>query len=217
MAFAQQFSLSGKITGFPNGTKFYLKDPEADLSVDSAVIMDNVIDMGIKLDEVPKGLFLSATVDGNYYWCYLFVENETVQISGDKKDFPFYLTISGSRSQDVYNRLNDKIRPWVALRNSLTENIGSLISDESDSGKAKLGGIGKRLMHIDSLTDSIRITFIRGNLNSYAALNELYWLKEKYPKDTLRQMYNGLADSFKRSVYGERIVNYLKVGEPVKT
>ena len=217
MAFAQQLSLSGKITGIPNGTKFYLKDPEADLFLDSAVIMDNVFKMGVKLDEAPKGLFLSAAVDKNYYWCYLFVANEAVQISGDKKDFPFYLTISGSRSQDAYNILNDKTRPLMTLRSSLTENIGPLLSDESDSGKAKLNGIGKRLNHIDSLTDSIKITFIRGNLNSYAALNELYWLKEKFPKDTLRQMYNGLTDGFKRSVYGERIANYLKVGAPVKT
>lgn len=216
MAFSQQFSLSGKITGVPNGTKFYLKDPEASLLIDSAVMMNNVFNMGIKLDEVPKDLFLSATIEGKYYWCYLFVGNETVQISGDKKDFPFYLTIKGSRSQDVYNKLNDKTRPWMTLRNSLTENIGPLLSDGSDSGKAKLEGIGKRLQHIDSLTDSIRLTFIRGNLNSYAALNELYWLKEKFPKDTLRQMYNGLTGSFKKSVYGERIANYLKIGEPVK-
>ena len=214
---AQQLSLTGKITGFPNGTKFYLQEPEAQLIVDSAVMMDNVFHMAVKLDGVPQGLFLSTTVDGKYYWTYLFVGNEAVRISGGIKDFPFYLTVNGSRSQDVYNILDDKTRSLQTLRNSLTENLGSLLSDESDSGKAKIEVLGKKLARIDSSTDAIKIVFIRANLNSYAALNELYWQKQKFPKDTLWQMYNSLTDTFKRSIYGERIVNYLKVGEPVKT
>ena len=116
LAFAQQLSLTGKITGFPNGTKFYLQEPEAQLIIDSAVMMDNVFQMTVKLDGVPQGLFLSTTVDGSYYWTYLFVGNEAVRISGGTKDFPFYLTVNGSRSQDVYNILDDKTRSLQTLQ-----------------------------------------------------------------------------------------------------
>lgn len=213
---AQQFSLTAKITGFDNGTKFYLEDPDTQIIIDSAITKDNSFVMKSRLDESPKGLFLSATAAGKYYWCYLFTGNEAIRITGDRKDFPFYMTISGSKSQDVYNILNDKIRSLQTLRNGLTENLGSLLTDESDSAKTKLKELGKKLQHIDSLTTSIRMTFINSNLNSYAGLNELYYLKERFRKDTLQQMYDGLEKDFRESIYGQRVLNYLKVGDILK-
>jgi hypothetical protein len=144
------------------------------------------------------------------------VGNEDVRISGDKKDFPFYLNITGSPSQDVYNTLNDRIRALETSRNELTENIGSLLTDESDSAKTKLNAIGKKLQHIDSLTDAARIAFLKANLHSFAGLNELYYLKGRFSRDTLQLMYNGLRKDFKESVYGQRILNYLKAGKTLQ-
>lgn len=214
--FAQQFSISAKLTGFKNGTKFKLEDPEMQKVIDSATIKNNSFVISGELDYTPKGLFLSANTEGQYYWCYLFISNEKVILNGDKKDFPFYLHISGSKSQDVYNELNINTRSLLTHRNELTENLGTLLTDESDSGKAKLKSLAKQLNHIDSLTDSIKMAFIQSNLNSYAALNELYFSRTKFGKDSLQHLYDKLKDEYKESVYGERLTNYIKVGEILK-
>lgn len=212
----QQFSIYANLTGFKDGTKFNLTDPEMQMVIDSAILKNNSFVITGKLDYVPKGLFLSANTEGNYYWCYLFIGNEKVTLKGDRKDFPFYLHVNGSKSQDIYNKLNEKTRSLMTRRNALTENLGSLLSDESDSAKTKLKSIGKQLNHIDSLTDSIKMVFIKSNLNSYPALNELYYLRTKFSRDSLQHLYNKLKDEYKESTYGERLVNYIKVGEILK-
>jgi len=154
--------------------------------------------------------------EGQYYWTYLFIGNEKVTLKGDKKDFPFYSRIIGSKSQNIYNKLNEKTRSLMTRRNALTENLGSLLTDGSDSAKAKLKSVGKQLNHIDSLTDSIKLEFIKSNLNSYPALNELYYLRTKFSKDSLQKLYRKLKNEYKESVYGERLANYIKVGEVLK-
>lgn len=212
----QQFSISAKLTGFKNGIKFNLTDPELQKVIDSVTLKNNSFVITGKLDYVPKGIFLSTTSEGQYYWCYLFIGNEKVTLKGDRKDFPFYLHISGSKSQDIYNKLNEKTRSLMTHRNELTENLGTLLTDDSDSGKAKLNSLGKQLNHIDSLTESITMGFIKSNLNSYPALNELYFLKTKFSKDSLQHLYDKLKNEYKESVYGERLVNYIKVGEILK-
>lgn len=216
IVFAQQFSVAGKFTGFKNGTKFFLKDPETLLIIDSTILVDNSFIIKGQLSDTPKSIWLSTTTDKTYYWCNLFIGNEKVLIKGDRKDFPFYLNITGSKSQDVYNILDSKTKSLKTQRNTLTENIWQLVTDESDSGKAKLETVGKQLRHIDSLTNAIRITFIKSNLNSYAALNELYFLKTSFSKDSLQKMYNRLELNYKQSIYGQRILNYLKVGDILK-
>lgn len=213
---AQQFSITAKLTGFKNGTKFYIQDPELESKIDSAVINNDTFSIKGKLDYVPKSIFISTTDEGNYYWCFMFIGNEKVQLKGDKKDFPFYLQISGSKSQDIYNKLNNRTREISTKRNHLTENLGSLISDESDSAKNILDSIGKQLNYIDSIVRSKKLDFIQSNLNTYPGLNELYYLRNRYNRDSLHQMYESLQKEYKESVYGERIVNYLNVGDPLK-
>lgn len=213
---AQQFSIYAKLTGFNDGIKFYLEDPEMQKIIDSATLKKNSFAISGKVDYVPKGLYLSTYAEGQHYWCYLFIGNEKVSVKGDRKDFPYNLHIEGSKSQDIYNKVNEKTRSLLIHRNALTENLGALLTDESDSGKAKLETIWKQINHIDSLTDSITMVFIKSNLNSYAALNDLYYLRTNFSRDSLQQLYDKLKDEYKKSTYGERLLNYIKVGEILK-
>lgn len=213
---AQQFSITAKLTGFKNGTKFYIADPELESNIDSAVINNNTFVIKAKLDYAPKSIFISTTEEGKYYWCFLFIGNEKVQLKGDKKDFPFYLQISGSKSQDIYSNLNNITRELSTKRNLLTENLGSLLADESDSAEKELKSLGKQLNYIDSIVSSKKMEFIQSNLNTYPGLNELYYLRNRYNRDSLQQMYQSLQSDYKESVYGERILNFINVGDPLK-
>ncbi|MFI5138765.1 MAG: TlpA family protein disulfide reductase, partial [Sphingobacteriales bacterium] len=98
-------------------------------------------------------------------------------------------------------------------RNLLLEDIFAL---KGDSSEIKGKKIWKVISKIDSTDDIVTKNFIKTHLNSYEALNNLFYLKNRYPKDTLRQMYNSLTPKLMQSRFGQRINSYLKVGDILK-
>src|SRR6185312_9547181 len=144
--------------GFNNGAKFYLKDVDVDSDIDSVVIRNNQFVMRGSLADAPKSLWLYTKTSTNFYYTTLMIGNETITINGDIKDFPFDLSISGSKTQDEH----------------------TLLLNQEKAG--------------------------------YKERNKLFFLKNKYSRDTLRQMFNSLSPQFKQSDFGQRIANYIKVG-----
>lgn len=210
------FTVHAKITGFPNGTKFYLYDPEIQTAIDSAVIKKNEFRMKGSAGEAPQTFYLRTNVGQESYYSYFFIGNESITITGDKKDFPFFLSVKGSSSQDEYQVINNQTDRWYERRQKLTDVALSLMWDTTAFGKALNDSIWRVIRPIDKLTDSLRIAFIRSHLNSYAGLKELNFLKSKFDKATLQKMYDTLKLPYKESIYGKRIWAYLEVGDPVK-
>jgi thioredoxin-related protein len=211
------FSISARLTGFANGTTFYLEDPETQMRIDSAVCNDNVISFRGRLTETPKLLFINAVNDNNYYWCNIFMGNEHVQIAGDKRDFPFYLKKTGSVAQDGYQILNDQTKWYDKRRDELVKSVSGLMMDSSSSARSKWDSTWNAIKPLDKATDSIRLNFVEKHYNSYAGLNELFYLKNHFKRDTIQKMYNNLKTVYKNSMYGQRIYTYLKVGNILKT
>ncbi|MBX2921881.1 MAG: AhpC/TSA family protein [Chitinophagaceae bacterium] len=211
------FTITAKFTGFTPGVKFYLEDPDTQMKIDSVVYKNDVIRLKGNLTEAPKLLFLSAIDNNKYYSCYVFMGNENVQVSGDKADFPFYLKKTGSTSQDIYQILDDQTKWYYTRRGELVESISGLMMDSSRAARSKWDSTWNLIKPLDQATDSIRLSFIKKYYNSYAGLNELFYLKNQFKKDSVQKMYNNLKAAYKNSMYGQRIYNYLKVGNILKT
>ncbi|MFT3700745.1 MAG: TlpA disulfide reductase family protein [Agriterribacter sp.] len=211
------FTITVRLTGFSNGVKFYLEDPEIQARIDSAVYTNDAMHFKGILQEPPGLLYLSVMDDKKYYWCNVFIGNENVQITGDKADFPFYLKKTGSISQDGYQLLNDQTKWYDKRRDDLVKSVSGLMMDSSSAAKTKWDSTWNIIKPLDEATDSIRLNFIKKHYNSYAGLNELFYLKNQFKKDTIKKMYNNLKTVYKNSRYGQRIYNYLKVGNILKT
>ncbi|HRN55865.1 TlpA disulfide reductase family protein [Agriterribacter sp.] len=211
------FTITAKFKGFDTGVQFYLEDPETQMSIDSAVYKNDVIHFKGRLHDSPRLLFLSVTDNGKYYWCNLFIGNENVQISGDKADFPFYLEKTGSTSQDTYQILNDQTKWYDKRRGELVESISGLMMDSSSTARSKWDSAWNIIKPLDQAMDSIRLNFIKKYYNSYAGLNELFYLKKQFTKEEIQKMYTNLKAPYKNSIYGQRIYNFLKVGNILKT
>lgn len=207
---AQQYTIKANITGFPNGAKFFLKDVDVDSNIDSAVIQNDALVLKGSLSQTPQSLWLCSTLGQKFYYTTLMMGNDDIQINGDIKDMPFDLTITGSKTQDDHNMLINLTKAGYKKRNELVEEYIAL---KGDSAKIKSKQIWKAIGKLDSTDEVIRKNFIKNHLNNYEALNQLFYLKDKYSSDTLRQMYNSLRPEFKQSIYGQRINNYLKVGK----
>jgi len=209
---AQQFEIRANITGFSNGAKFYLTDPELNTSIDSAVIQNDHFVIKGHLDDAPKSLWVTRQADGHYYYVTLLIGNETVDIKGDIKDMPYNMTVTGSKTQDEHNLLLSQTGPLYNKRNELVEQTRALTGD---SAKIKSKEIWKAIGKIDSTTYVVQKNFIVQNLNTYEALYQLFFIRGAF-KDSLQQMYNSLKPEFKRSTLGQRIATYLKVGDKLK-
>lgn len=216
IGFAQKKTISGKITGFNNGDKIILDDPEMMKRIDSTFIANDTFVIKNSLSEIPKSLYLTIKSEGEFYSVNIFIANENIVVNGDKKDFPYHLKISGSKHQDKYTILNDKTNNYYTQKDSISAFLRKPSTDTSEVYKNKIQKYRNRRVEIDKVLDSIKFSFIKSNLNSYAALVELFYLKSKYKKDDLERMYNALQPEYKNSLYGERIATYLKIGDVLK-
>lgn len=210
---SQQYVISATITGFPDSTKFFLKDLDTDTDIDSAAITHNSFRMKGSLGSSPQSLWLCTTYNNNFYYTTLLIGNDSISVKGDIKDFPFDLAVTGSQIQDDLNILNALTRDGYKKRNQLVAEFFSLKGDSANiQGKA----IWDTIRILDSTTQFLTKGFIHDHLNTYPALQYMYFLRNVYGRDALRTLYAALAAPMQESQFGLRIANYLKVGDPVK-
>ena len=215
--FGQKNLISGDLKGFANGDKVFFQDPDQQKILDSTIIFNGKFSLKIALDEIPKGYYLNIKSDSKFYYCFLFIANENVKIKGQKNDFPNDLLIIGSKNHLVRSILNDKTKILDKERDKVVSFLRADVPNENDTiYKVAYKRNSKRLKEIDKTTDSIKKDFIIQNLNTYYGLNELYYLRSKFEKQTLQKMYSGLKAVYKKSIYGERISNFLKIGDALK-
>ncbi len=216
IAKAQQYTINAQLIGFEDRTKFYLKDISMDQNIDSAEIIHGKLTMKGKISSV-KALWFCCSYKGQFYFTNLLIGADDIKISGDKKDFPWYVKISGSKSQDISNKLNSDIRHLWKGRDSLMNILAPMIfAKQNDSIRAIIKPLAKAVNKLDSAREAITATFIANNINSYAALQQLYYKKDDYKREELQSLMSQLTPTFKTSVFANLITSYLKVGNILK-
>jgi thiol-disulfide isomerase/thioredoxin len=213
LSFAQGYEIKGKITGFQNGTKFYLYDISTEANIDSTTIQNGTLLLKGSFGQTPKQLWLKAYYKQNFYYCNLLIGNEKISISGDITQFPTDISINGSKSQDDFNTQTRLTKHLFKQRADL---VNQYLELKNDSGKVKTRQIWTVIHGLDSTDKQIRKDFIKTHPNSYAALIDLFYYRDEYPRDTLLKIYQSLIPKVKASVFGQRMITYLKIGNVLK-
>jgi thiol-disulfide isomerase/thioredoxin len=213
---AQKKFISAKLTGFNNGDKARLYSYETAKLTDSTFVSDGKFSIPAVKNETPFNYSLTIESNGKFYRLPLFIANENIAISGDKNDFTYNSKISGSKSQAERNIILNQIKPLERERDSLSKYFWPNESDTSATYKSLRKEKLQRYDEIIAQIDVIRMRYIRGNTNSYSALYELFYLRSNFDRKELGQLYKRLDEKHAKSVYGEKILNYLEVGEPLK-
>ena len=206
-----------EITGFEDNTIVKLFDQDLQKLIDSTIISNNkfILKNNIK-NRIPRNLSLVLIPDKKPISIRLFIANENIKISGDKSDFPYDLKISGSKNQDLQQIINQKVKVIEKERNEIVKFWRKEEKDTNEVYKAKLKLSYNRANEIDKLNDSIRKAFIDKNPNSYVALNQLRYLKYKYSKNELEQIYKSLENKYKNSEDGKSLLTYIEIGDKIK-
>lgn len=201
-------TISGKLTGFQNGEKIKLYNPEIMKTLDSAYINNGNFKLKNPLGDVPETMFIIVNDELTYS---AFIAGENIEISGDRKDFKFGLNIKGSKFQTEANILNDETKKYDIERDTLEKYF-----DDSDTSAAYLA-IRKikleRIDEIDKATKEIALDYIKKHGNTHFGLMYLSYYFEDFSKDEIQDFYNKSDKNIQQSVYGKTVKTYLEVGK----
>ncbi len=207
--FAQNYQIDAHLTGFKNGTKFYLNDTQTSTNIDSAIIKNNTFGMKGRLDNTPQNLWVTAAVGNEFYFFTLLIGNDHITVNGDVKDFPYDLSIKGSKIQDVHNQYINIIKESFKERNRLVEHIRGL---KGDSAAIKSQAIWAIISKLDQKRNQESDQFVKTHLNSYEGLFNLFYMKDRLPRDSMQLLYNRINPTFKKTAFAKQVATYLKVG-----
>ncbi|KAF2338817.1 TlpA disulfide reductase family protein [Flavobacterium ginsenosidimutans] len=203
----EKFTIYGQVTGFQNGTKFYLKNLATDAIIDSTTVENNKFRFEGKLASPPEQIWLYAIVNEKFIYTNLLIGNDNIRIKGDIKDFPRNVEIKGSKSQEDFNYSQSFTKEYFAKRETLVNSFLQLPKDKQQEAGAK---IWDEIKGIDSITQELRIKYVKSHPDSYASIIELGYLKNQLPKDTIQKIYDKYTPKIKESKYAKVVEVFLK-------
>lgn len=203
----EHFTIVGQVSGFPDGTKFYLLNLATDAVFDSTTVKNNKFKFEGHLYSPPEQIKLNATIDNKRIYTNLLIGNDDIIVKGDILDFPWNVDIKGSKIQEDFNHSQNITKEYNIKRDSLVESYMKLPQDKQE----EIGeGIWREIGKIDSITTALRIDYIKSHPNTYTSVIELGYLKNEVPKDTIQKIYDTYASEIKESKYAKVIEVFLR-------
>jgi len=201
------FTISGQVTGFPDGTKFYLRNLATDAVFDSALVKNNTFKFKGSLASPPEQIWLNTTVDKKFVYTNLLIGNDNITVKGDISDFPWNVNIKGSKTQEDFNYSQSLTKENNIKRDSLVQAFMKLPQEKQQEIGAEIWGeIGK----IDSITQVSRINYVKSHPDTYTSVIELGYLKNQLPKDTIQKIFKNYTPEIKESKYAKVVEVYLR-------
>jgi thiol-disulfide isomerase/thioredoxin len=207
------YIIKGQVEGFEDSTMLYLDNTRSGETVDSTYIVNGSFLYKGELEE-PSRFFLHTKFERGKPPVYtsFWMENSEIKVKGNKENFK-YAEVTGSKPEDVSKILKEKTKYFHQERDSLIKMLMKMRRKDMDT--TKNNKIVTQLHKVDSLRIKQEYRFIRKHLNSYEALTQLGYKKNKMSRDTLKKYVDQLKPVFKNSSYGQTLVRFLNT-EPVK-
>lgn len=190
------YSITGNVTGFPNNTLISLTDIRGQITFDSAFVIDGKFELKGSLKDVPQTLRIQTTVENQFVYATLFIGNDEVKMAGDIKDFPYDVQISGPKTQSNWNNLINLTKRYFNENESLVKDFMEMSSDEKAKNNVSFND---NLKKIYKKIDSIEVSYIKSNLNTYVAALYLDLKKNSLPKETVEKLYFELSPKVRES------------------
>ncbi len=130
------YTVTANVTGFPNNTLIPLTDISGQVTIDSTSVVDGKFKLSGKLSDPPQVLRIQSMVKNQFIYATLFIENDEIKISGDIKDFPFNIKMSGSKTQSNLNNLINLTKPYFKESSAIVDGFMKM-SDEEKSKNNK--------------------------------------------------------------------------------
>lgn len=206
---SDNYRIMAELTGFPEGTKFYLHSFSTETNVDSAIIRDNKFVMEGYTPEPPEQFWINTTIDEEFIYTNILIRNEEIRVTADITDFPWKVKTSGSETDSNSRKLGDLTTELDIKYDSLRFYYHRLPEEEQEKHKETM------LPRMEELSNQIAektIDYIRNTNDTYASVINLGYRKNDIPTDTVKAIFERYPKELKESKYGNIIKVYLESG-----
>lgn len=199
------YTIKMELTGFEDGTTFELVDLDLGKVIDSTRLNKGKLTFRGSVKNPVVGRI--HTIDNKYVIVYL--ENKPMTIKGSYDNF-YYAKIEGSEINDYWIRSRNAQKTYQEARDSLIQKYMSL--GDGDSLQARQ--IGLKVNEIDRWTTDYRKKYIQNEKPTYFTLNELFYLKNSFSPDSLKEMFGRFPAHLQKTKDGLVISSYIENTRP---
>ncbi len=203
----EKYTIIGQVTGFPDGTKFYLRNLATDAVFDSTIVENNSFKLEGQLSSPPEQIWLNARVDKQFIYTNLLIGNDNITVKGDKEDFPWNVEITGSKIQEEFNYSQSLIKDNRMRREALVKKYFSLPKEKQEEQQR---AIWSEIKVLDSITKDLRLEYVKRHPDTYSSIINLGYLKNDLPKETIQEIYDKYSPEIKESKYAKVVEVFLR-------
>jgi peroxiredoxin len=194
------------VTGYLAGLKdpyIYLERTVADSSMrDSAAVTNGKFEFKGQVSE-PAMAYLAT----NERYVRLFLENADIHVNGNI-DSAEQIKITGSASQDEYDRLHASVKPISDQENPLYEQYDQASKRKDSAAEATLEG---KMDSLRLLKEKSIEAYITGHPRSFVSLHEISGMTFSGSYPTLDSLFTGLDTSLQNSQTGRALAKQLAI------
>ncbi|MEM6265128.1 MAG: thioredoxin-like domain-containing protein [Bacteroidota bacterium] len=199
------FHLSLDLKGFEDSTTFYLVDLDKLEPIDSTNLMNGQLTFEGKIDNPISAKI--KTVDNKYL--VLWIEQGTINVNGTYEDFG-NSNITGSPLNAVMTKYRDQQSKLQSQRETLMQQMFQLMNSQEEDAQEKFQGLSQQVKQIDQEVFEMRINGIVNEPPSYYTIQELFFLRNDFTKDSLKSLFDKFPESLKNTKYGQVIDTYIQ-------
>ena len=193
------------LDGFENDTKFEIWDLDKGLVIDSAYLKNGKAEFKGKV-KIPLSVRI-ATIDSKYLIVWL--EEGEINITGSYDNFNLS-NINGTPLNGVMVKHRNEQAKLESERDSLFQKVYSLYTSNSKSDRKEALELNKQVQNIDKEIVNLRINAIAQEPPSYYTIQELYFLRNDFGKDSLKLLFDNFTEFYQKTKYGQVINTYLE-------
>lgn len=195
------------LTNVKDGTVFMLKDLETQRVINSATLQKGRLVMKGSLNNPPQDLWLYTTIKDQLHTAELFMDNDSLRISGSMKNFPYGLSFEGSPVHMEYTGYSSRVGNINKHLDSLSAIAFHLQGTGTWNKKNR-----EKSMEVDTYMnqailkrDSLRMDYIASHMDKAAGQFLLTRVMRRMSPDSVRRLYEKIPPKTRKSKYARRI------------
>ena len=202
------YVIQGEFSGFPDSSMFYLANVRSGSTLDSARLIGGKFRMEGQLPEEPCIVRLGTILNSSRVFVQSMLGNEKVTVSGDLSDFPYQVTITGSKYSDQYVDFEKRTLHLRLQQDSLLKSYRALSAAErtSPSGIQLIESFQKLYEPIDSINRD----YVCRYPDTYPSLTYLGRTMFDFSKDSVRMLFDQMSPELQNSSYAMPVRTYLE-------
>lgn len=207
------FTINGHITGLEDGTTVAVISNDAAKAIGDTEIEDGKFVLKAHYTDDPQNYILQFKSGDELLHAFVFIGgHDNITITGDKKDIPYDLKVTGSKYQDAASVLNIQTAKLEKQRRQVENEFFAYSEKEQESETINdlFWGENGKGTKIDNELKDLTVAYIKQNPNSQFAMQQLIYQLDNFSKEEVSNILSKTSPEVQQSIQAKAIKSYLE-------